>query len=1542
MTGFTSWDEPDAGLRAWIEAQRARMLAAYVADPALVREHAAQEDSFRTGGYSQRQVLELVQNAADALRRSHHRGRVEVAIVGDMLYCANEGAPFTREGLEAVTHAYLSDKRGDDIGRFGLGFKSILGVTDAPLVLSRSVSFSFSAQSSRQVLAEIAPTARRYPVLRLPALVDATAEMDADPVLAEFGSWAQTIVRLPLVGDVDRLIEGMRSFPREFMLFAPFVSKLAIRLADDGAFEFGCEQLDDHRYRLTGVDGIPSDWMVWHRGYRPSEEALAEVSETTRRPEVTLSYAAPLDDTQQLGRFWAYFPLLDTTSARGVFNAPWQVTDDRTNLLPGRFNDELLEVAADLLVSSLPYLNSAEDPARHFDYMPARGRETDNFGDHRLTELVPVAAAATACVPDAAGVLRSPAYLTYPNTDLHLEYAGVKAWSDAPGRPHRSPHPTCYRTPTRRARMRRLVRGDLSQPASNEIDASQWLEHLVSDASDEQCRAALRVLFTVGDDALRRELRRAAVIPDSAGTLARLDAVRDIFLHGDRLSASVGIRLVRHSFVALPEVEDQLRTLGFTDVDPRLELRRLSEMATGRWSAPDWHGFWDLVGRINNHDAREILTEHVARGAALKVLCRDGSWQHVSYTVVPGLVDPIDESVAIDSEFHRDHLNLLRAIGVTMLPVVSAVVAQDPTQLEYRRLQRVRFVEDLGVPHRDRGEIDFVEREGLGPLHVLRRFADSGDEQARMTWTRELLGSEVPEVWTLNHPNPKRFPAYRVTAPHLWASQTYGLLDTAWGPRQPHRSLNPGMSRMAPLMPVAVWAVAAKLETIADLKAVPADMWREFLDRIPTGGDPHLLGDLISVASRGLPPDEKPTAVPAVRGIGYDSVAPTELLIAVTEQEIRTLVELNLPFVAVEDEGSVESLHTVWGCRAASGFLRVEIVPEEPGEAVALLDRFRRLRDYARGALDDFVLIACSSVSRVVTLSEGMESHPERFAVDRRAVYFERILDADQLLAEISGHFSLHLSDADILLVLQEAESERVQTAIAQARALTDPADKLLALLPVSVLEAALPSGLLSTIRASSADTGDRGLAELVLHVHGHNALHRLRRDLADNGFDVPDTWAGSGPAIAFVRRLGFPAEFAGERGRQLDSDVTVLGPPDLKPLHPYQRELAVQIRRLVCTAAEPERALLFLPTGAGKTRVTVEALVETIRARELGGPVLWIAQSEELCEQAVQSWITVWRLLGNRPLRLCRLWGDNEITSGESDAEVIVATDAKLDRIRARSDYDWLLTAAAVVVDEAHGATAPGITATLQWLGINSGETARPLLGLTATPFHGNGKTSNEVLAALFDNRRLNVLGEDPYGELQRLGVLAEVRHRVLPGSSYSFDVSEREHITRYDDVPNTVLDRVGRDHERTMRLVDDICELPHDWPTLVFASSVLAATTLSALLRLRGRSSATISGSTSLPERRRTIEAFRQGGIQVLTNCNVLTQGFDAPGVRALYIARPTFSPNTYIQMVGRALRGPLNGGEPECLVVNVADTFEAFGEGLAYREYDHLWQH
>jgi superfamily II DNA or RNA helicase len=61
----------------------------------------------------------------------------------------------------------------------------------------------------------------------------------------------------------------------------------------------------------------------------------------------------------------------------------------------------------------------------------------------------------------------------------------------------------------------------------------------------------------------------------------------------------------------------------------------------------------------------------------------------------------------------------------------------------------------------------------------------------------------------------------------------------------------------------------------------------------------------------------------------------------------------------------------------------------------------------------------------------------------------------------------------------------------------------------------------------------------------------------------------------------------------------------------------------------------------------------------------------------------------------------------------------------------------------------------------------------------------------------------------------------------------------------------------------------------------------------------------------------------------------------VRAIYVARPTFSPNNYQQMVGRGLRGKLNGGTERCLIVNVRDNWTIYGDKLAFLEFEHLWK-
>ena len=144
------WAPTTGYIGAYIAEETRKTLEAYRSQPNLVAEHANHEEDTARGGYARRQLFELVQNSADALAGSKG-GRIWIGLTQDYLYCADEGEPIDQDGVTALMFSHLSPKRGtDEIGRFGLGFKSVLGVSDAPEFFSRSGSFRFDREESGQ------------------------------------------------------------------------------------------------------------------------------------------------------------------------------------------------------------------------------------------------------------------------------------------------------------------------------------------------------------------------------------------------------------------------------------------------------------------------------------------------------------------------------------------------------------------------------------------------------------------------------------------------------------------------------------------------------------------------------------------------------------------------------------------------------------------------------------------------------------------------------------------------------------------------------------------------------------------------------------------------------------------------------------------------------------------------------------------------------------------------------------------------------------------------------------------------------------------------------------------------------------------------------------------------------------------------------------------------------------------------------------------------------------------------------------------------
>ncbi|MEW2487238.1 molecular chaperone Hsp90 [Streptomyces sp. NPDC048411] len=182
---------------------RRGVLDAWGAGPARFREDANAEEDLALGGYRDRLVVELAQNAADAAARAGVPGRLRLTLhpASDtgpaVLAAANTGAPLDATGVESLSTLRASAKReGHEsaVGRFGVGFAAVLAVSDEPAVIGRHGGVRWSLAEARDLAREAAVGSpglgdelrRRdghVPLLRLPLPAEGTAPDGYDTVV---------------------------------------------------------------------------------------------------------------------------------------------------------------------------------------------------------------------------------------------------------------------------------------------------------------------------------------------------------------------------------------------------------------------------------------------------------------------------------------------------------------------------------------------------------------------------------------------------------------------------------------------------------------------------------------------------------------------------------------------------------------------------------------------------------------------------------------------------------------------------------------------------------------------------------------------------------------------------------------------------------------------------------------------------------------------------------------------------------------------------------------------------------------------------------------------------------------------------------------------------------------------------------------------------------------------------------------------------------------------------------------------------------------
>lgn len=1578
-------------------------LGTYRYNPARIEEDANGERRIHQGGYGDRQLFELVQNASDELRNPEHRGgRIHVILTEDTLYCANEGTPMTPEGADTILRMGVSKKRGGQIGRFGVGIKSVLSVTRTPQFFSKTGSFGFDADwSAKEILEAVTEkyrdegqlelaTVGDTPVLRMARPLYDDQERAKDDILNSLLNWASTVVRLPLEPEaVARLSADIahdgarhgstnREFPHLFQLFSDHVGTVVledhsimpkvrreITVTNDGDLRI------IHQAR-RGSKATSESYRVFTVPHPVTDQSRVGAGELHDRVTIDVSWAVPHYSTAsgtgyltvptERGLFWSYFPTKYPMQLSGALNAAWKTNEDRQNLLDGSpLNKELLEVAARLVVGSLEDLTPPEDPAAFLPLLPGRARDSEspNWACKYLTEYIWRLTAKNPSLPDQSGVLRLPTALRIHKEKISDE--ALRLWREYDGRPADWVHHSVEGPGSRRGKMVHILdAASCNKPAS----IREWLESLVEDGRVEASKAAIRVLAHLlandldgtkmaaeaADARLARIIltdRGKFVAPTAGGIFRRTseDGLRDDLVYIDQRIADD------------PDLAPLLDRLGIREADTDGRFRSVLDQGFEGYTEDSWARFWELLHKAGGATQARAITarvENVATTLCARTLA--GKFQPLHTCMLPGPVVPADGSrdieITIDMEFHANDRSILREFGVADRPMTGYKPDTDGWFESYREAMYEQYCESLPATTRA-VTIKTMHLDGgvtAGPLHLIKRLSEEG----RAAYLEAMPDEGLVENWTRQIGKVSNTRA-QVISPIRWLFQEHGWVQTSQGIKPIKDAVGPQLRAFAAVLPVAAISQgkAQRLRLPSRVEEVASARWKALLAAVKSSTDDAFVGRtyalLIRVAINLLLEEE---TVRCRVGNSWELLPDAAIAVAVTRAEYDELIRESHPALLVDSPDDAEQVGVMindWGMRKVSDVIEKRVRSVPSGEAAALTDEYPALRQRLGSRVNGLMMQRCIELEEMIRTPNGTTLNPLRSALDESTVLVPVDVSFEDALVLADQEFGFNLGVNGCRQIIEahrrQLEDQAVKERIATVRNMESITDKLATILDEAQLRQGLPVGLVESDIQENGKAPDIGrLAELAYNAHDDGVLKAYAKEISSRIPGTPQRFDGNTSALKFVTDLGFPDSFAGARMPPLPEREVAQGPTDFPALHPYQEEIASRFVELLCKPT-PQRAMLSLPTGAGKTRVAAEGVIRWIReSGRPDGPILWIAQTAELCEQAVQSWKFVWEKVGaDQPLVIDRLWSGNSSTPATERPQLVVATDAKLRERLHTDDYAWLRNASLVIVDEAHVAISKEYTGILEHLGLTHWNTSRHLVGLTATPFRNDTELTRRLVQR-FGNRRLDedVFEGEPIACLQDLQILSSVEHRELKGADMVLRKEELAEVSKLNGfLPKSAERRLASDEARNKVLVDEIASLPDDWPVLVFATSVDHAKLLAAKLSSRGIRSVAIDSATPTADRRRWIESFRKREIRVITNYGVLSQGFDAPATRAVFIARPVYSANAYQQMVGRGLRGPKNGGKDTCLILDVRDNITNFDSNLAFTEFEYLWK-
>ncbi|MBR1687177.1 MAG: DEAD/DEAH box helicase [Prevotella sp.] len=354
-----------------------------------------------------------------------------------------------------------------------------------------------------------------------------------------------------------------------------------------------------------------------------------------------------------------------------------------------------------------------------------------------------------------------------------------------------------------------------------------------------------------------------------------------------------------------------------------------------------------------------------------------------------------------------------------------------------------------------------------------------------------------------------------------------------------------------------------------------------------------------------------------------------------------------------------------------------------------------------------------------------------------------------------------------------------------------------------------------------------------------------------------------------------------------------------MNSLRNYQTDM---LQRLHKAWIRNQSVMVQMPTGTGKTVLLAEVIRETLDSgtspvgSEKAG-VLIVAHRRELVEQIKQT-----------------------IDSFGIDREresVRVESIQKLSRHISEIDYKLAL----VIIDEAHHALAKTYRMLWEkWPKVK-------FLGLTATPCRLNNAPFTDLFQTLLQSYSIQ--------EFIDKGWLSDFEYvSAAPNSAAMKQIRSLQKRGADGDYQQKELATVMDVPESIEHLYKTYKQFADGKKGIVYAIDRKHARHITEYYRAQGVNCCLIDGKTSVLERKKLIDDYLTGKINVLTSIDCFSEGFDAPEVEFIQLARPTLSLSKYLQQVGRGMR--VSRGKPHVLILDNVGLYQIFGLPTEERDW------